>query len=99
MGLGQNPVSEITSQSFTQKSYTFGVSKVAQTGSFRLCYCPNGAILFGRAVLCENPSDYIQDAGVVIVTGPNRAVQNMPVTAGIPFNIPLFGTYLSSAQG
>ncbi|CAE8643790.1 unnamed protein product, partial [Polarella glacialis] len=97
LGLGANPVSEQPSHSFTMKSHLFGVPEVTSAGTFRLCYCLQGSIIFSQVSTCDNPEDFIHDAGQVNINGvdslgDDQALNVMPGTA---FDLPIFGRKMS----
>jgi hypothetical protein len=93
-GFEFNPATEVSSPSFTLKSYELGIPFVQFAGSYRLCYCADGAVIFGKTTACGNPEEFIQEAGILDLSGPDASVQVF-ARAGVAFEIPLYGLLLS----
>eukprot|EP00930_Biecheleria_cincta_P043965 TRINITY_DN30166_c0_g2_i1.p1 TRINITY_DN30166_c0_g2~~TRINITY_DN30166_c0_g2_i1.p1 ORF type:complete len:4212 (-),score=769.14 TRINITY_DN30166_c0_g2_i1:57-12692(-) len=97
-GLEFNPVKEMSSSSYTMKSYPFGAASVLRVGKFRLCYCIMEAVVFGVVSPCTDAVYFIRDAGYVTIIGPDSRILDsevMEVMPGEKFSLPLYGLGLS----
>lgn len=93
-GFERNPVTEIPSPSFTEKTYSFGIPSMKLASSYRLCFCIKDSVLFGKTIACVQPEDFVQDAGVVHISGPDSSIP-LVARAGVPFDLPIYGLLLS----
>lgn len=95
-GFEFNPVHDEASPSFQKKTFIFGKPYAPEAGTFRLCFCALGSVVFGRVVACgpKEATAFIMDAGTVAVSGPDAGT-SMTARAGQQFDLAIYGLYLS----